>query len=747
MKIRSLICLSILSVGLVSCQQQKPKDAYADEVEALLSKMSLAEKIGQLNLLDGSWQAERLENDIRDGHVGSVLNCSGETANQLQRVAVEESRLGIPLLFGRDVIHGFKTIFPIPLGQAASFNEELIEQGSRVAAIEASSVGVRHTYAPMIDVTRDPRWGRVAESLGEDAYLTSRLGVAMVKGLQGDDLTDPSAIAACAKHFAAYGMTEGGRDYNVADISAETLHDYVLPPFKAAADAGCATFMTSFNEINGMPASASKYLFTDLLRDEWNWTGMVVSDYYSIEQLKVQAFCETLDESAIYGINAGVDMDMMSHVYWPLLEDLVKAGKVKESVVDNAVRNVLRLKYQLGLFENPYCDTTRDSVFYAPEHLETAKKLATESVVLLKNEDQVLPLTDNIQSVAVIGPMANAPVEQLGTWCFDAEPEHSVTPLAALTEECGDRVKINYAKGLAYSRDESETEIPAAVAAARRSDVVLLFVGEEAILSGEAKCRADISLPGAQSKLIDEVAKAGKPIVLVVMAGRPLTIGAETEKCAAVLYAFHGGTMAGPALSDLIFGKENPSGKLPITFPKMVGQVPIYYNQKLIGRPAGDDIVLLKDIPVEAKQTSLGFSSYWLEVGYKPLYPFGYGLSYTSFDYKKIQVSNPELKMDGSIDVWCEVKNTGTRPGKETVQLYVQDVAGSATRPCRELKGFKKVEIAPGETEVVSFTITPDMLGFYHAVDGKTYPETGRFNVWIGSSSEGGLKSEFELVK
>ena len=747
MKRSRLITALLLSLALTACLNDRKcgRDAIDDKVEALLSQMTLTEKIGQLNQLDG--YIPQLESELREGKVGSVLNCPADRVNRLQHIAVDSSRLGIPLLMGRDVIHGFKTIFPIPLAQAASFNDALVEKGARIAAEEATSAGIRHTYSPMIDVTRDPRWGRIAEGYGEDAYLTSRMGVAVVKGYQGDDLTKPNTMAATAKHFAGYGMTESGRDYNICDVSEATLHDYIFPPFKAVADAGAATFMAAFNEVNGVPASGSKRLLNDVLRGEWGWRGMVISDYYSIEQMRIQGYVETLDEAAAVAVNAGMDMDMMSRVYYPNLLELVKNGTVKESVIDDAVRNVLRLKFKLGLFENPYLDENRAaSVLYAPEHLQAAREIATESCVLLKNDNNVLPLADNVQSVAVIGPMANAPVEQLGTWCFDGEPDHCVTPLKAITDEYGERLKINYVPGLAYSRDKNENDFSAAGSAARKSDVVLLFVGEEAILSGEAKCRADLNLPGAQGKLVEEVAKAGKPVVLVVMAGRPLTIGKEVEKSAAVLYAFHGGTMAGPALADLLFGKVSPSGKLPVTFPKMVGQIPIYYNQKQTGRPPHDP-VLLDDIPLEAKQTSLGFTSYWLDAGVDPLYPFGYGLSYTTFEYTKIQFSSPTMTLkDGRITIFCEVTNKGNRAAKETAQLYIQDIAATMTRPVKELKGYEKVSIEPGETAVVSFDITPDMLAFYHE-DGKTYAEPGRFRAWIAPSSslQGAVEGEFEI--
>lgn len=734
---KKLVGFIVLSLLWVSCKQEittQPTDDIDAKVTALMQQMTLEEKIGQLHQVEGGQLTEQLAAQLQAGQVGSLLNCPKHLVNDMQRLAVEKSRLGIPLLIARDVIHGFKTILPIPLGQAATFNPTLVEKGAEIAAFEASSEGIRLTFAPMIDITRDPRWGRIAESLGEDPYLTSVLGVAMVNGFQGDDLSQPQNVAACAKHFAAYGFSEGGRDYNVADVSEHQLREVILPPFKAVADAGVATFMPSFNEINGVPASANTFLFNDVLRGEWGWKGAVVSDYFSIKQIKTQGFCATDAETAAMAIETGIDMDMMSYVYHQYLDSLVTAGAVSEQAINNAVRNVLTLKYKLGLFENPYIDTLAQSVHYDVSHLAVAKQAAIEGAVLLKNKNDLLPLSaQRLKSVAVIGPMAHAPAEQVGTWCFDAEPEHSVTPLTAITKELQGGPTIHYVPGLAYSRDNSTQQFAAAVSVAKQSDVVLLFVGEEAILSGEAKCRAHLDLPGAQAQLLDAIAQTGTPVVMVVMAGRPLCLGNEIAKANAVLYTFHGGTMAGPAITDLLFGKAVPSGKLPVTIPQAEGQIPMYYYQKETGRPP-HHYTLIDDIPVGAKQTSLGFCTYWLDAGIEPLYPFGYGLSYTQFEYSDISVSQQNFTASDTLTVTCTVTNTGKYSAYEVVQLYVRDPVASLTRPIKELKGFQKIYIKAGEQVQVSFRLTASDFAFWNA-HNKFEAEPGSFTIYIAPSS------------
>ncbi len=732
-----LIAFSLL---LLACSQPK---TIEEKIDDLLSKMTLQEKIGQMNQLTGNGLSNEMKEQIKSGKVGSILNeIDVKTVNELQRIAVEESRLGIPLLFARDVIHGYKTIFPIPLGQAASWNKELVEAGARVAAKEATSVGIRWTFAPMVDVTRDPRWGRIAESCGEDPYLTSVMGAAMVKGFQGNNLSDPSSMGACAKHFAGYGATESGKDYNTTWIPEIQLRETFLPPFKAVLDAGATSFMCSFNDINGVPSSGNEFLNKQILRTEWKYDGLLVSDWASIQQMISHGVCTDLKDAAKKAANAGVDMDMMGFAYTSHLEELVKSGEVSESEIDNAVRNVLRMKFRLGLFDNPYTkeDTT---AFYASESLEKAKQAATESTILLKNEKDLLPLTDQVKTVAVIGPLSDAPADQLGTWVFDGEADKSVTPLQAMKDTYGSKLKIIAEKGLNYSREINEQGIVRSVEAAKKSDVVLLFVGEEAILSGEAHCRADISLPGEQSKLLAELKKTGKPVVMIVMAGRPLTIEKEINQADAVLYAFHGGTMAGPALIDLIFGKAVPSGKLPVTIPKMVGQIPIYYSHKMTGRPA-ENICLIDSIPVGAPQTSLGNTSFHLDAGDSPLFPFGYGLSYSTFEYSEPKVSKKIFSEGDSITIECSIKNSGKYDAKEVAQLYVRDVVGSLARPIRELKGFEKIFLKAGETKIVSFTLKAEDLAFWTA-DMTKKTEPGEFKVWISKDSQSGTPVSFEF--
>lgn len=733
----------LAALSLLAC---KPgQDATEQKIDALLSKMTLKEKIGQMNQLTGLGLAEDMQGAIRNGDVGSILNeLDLATTNKLQHIAVEESRLGIPLIFARDVIHGFKTIFPIPLGQAASWNPKIAENGARVAALEASSVGIRWTFAPMIDISRDPRWGRIAESCGEDPYLTSVMGNAMIKGFQGDTLSSPTSIAACAKHFAAYGASESGKDYNTTWIPEIQLRELYLPPFKAAVDAGAATFMCSFNDINGVPSSGSTFLNRQILRDEWKYDGLLVSDWGSIQQMIPHGFCADLKEAGEKAAIAGVDMDMMSYAYINHLEELIKEKKVDEKLIDESVRNILRLKFRLGLFDNPYIKEGAPSAFYLNSSLQQAKEAAIESAILLKNELQVLPLTSSVKSVAVVGPLADAPADQVGTWCFDAEPEHSVTPLTAIQQECENKIRVIAEPGLNYSRDKSEAGIAKAVAAARQADVILFFAGEEAVLSGEARCRADISLPGKQTEMLKALKATGKPVVLVIMAGRPLTIPEEVEMADAVLYNFHGGTMAGPAISDLLFGKAVPSGKLPVTLPRMVGQVPIYYAHKNTGRPASN-ITLIDDIEVGAKQTSIGFTSYHLDAGDGPLFPFGYGLSYTTFTYGDCQLSTGNMKPGDVLTASCDITNSGVYDAQEVVQLYIRDKVGSLVRPVKELKGFKKIMIKAGDTVRVNFTLTTDDLAYWNS-DMQQRAEAGEFTVWIAPDSQSGEGTDFKLT-
>lgn len=716
--------------------------------------MTLEEKIGQLAQVQsgGGHVPDHLHQSLREGRVGSVINeVHAPTVNELQRIAVEESRLGIPLLIGRDVIHGFRTVFPIPLGQAASWNPALVQEGARVAAREAASAGVNWTFAPMLDIARDPRWGRVAESLGEDPYLSGVLGAAMVRGFQGGD--DPDAphplgrLAACAKHFAGYGASESGRDYATTSIPEHDLRNVHLPPFKAAIDAGAMTLMTSFSDLNGVPATGNAWLLTDVLRDEWGFDGFVVSDWDSIRQLAVHGLTEDDRGSAREAANAGVDMEMASHTYAHHLAALVHDGEVPMARVDAMVANILRIKFRLGLFDEPYTDPARFPPPGTELHLAAARTAAVESAVLLKNDDQTLPLSrDTLQAIAVIGPLADDPHEQLGTWIFDGDAHLSRPLLPAIRALAGDRIAVHYARGVETTRSRDTAGFAEAVAAAEAADVVVLVLGEEAILSGEAHCRADIALPGVQDALLDAVAATGKPIVLVLMTGRALALERVAARGHAILCVWHPGCMGGEAIADLLFGIASPSGKLPVTFPRVTGQLPLYYAQKHGGKPPTPATYIhIDDIQPRAPQLSVGNTSFHLDVHWTPLWPFGHGLSYTTFAYEHLRASTHELAMTETITLSADVINTGEREGEEVVQLYVRDLVGSVTRPVRELKGFQKIRLAPGERRTVSFTLSARDLAF-HGRNMQLAAEPGRFHAWIGGDSNASLHAEFVLT-
>ncbi len=716
-----------------------------DRVEALLQQMTLKEKIGQLNQLSVGGFDHNTAGMMRAGMVGSILNeCNPKVLNRYQKVAVEESRLGIPLIISRDVIHGFKTMFPIPLGLAATFDPELVEQGARVAAVEATASGIRWTFSPMLDIARDPRWGRIAEGSGEDTYLDAVMGVAMVKGYQGETI-DNTSMAACVKHFVAYGAAEGGRDYNSTGITERTLRNVYLPPFEACVKAGAMTLMTSFNDNDGVPSTGNGFLVNDVLRGEWGFDGFVVSDWASIYEMVNHGFAEDNKRAGELAFNAGVDMDMMSYSYISHLEELINEGKVSMETLDNAVRNILRIKVRLGLFENPYVDESKvESVFYSAESLEAARRSAVESAVLLTNNG-VLPLDKSkISTVLVTGPMANAPHDQLGTWTFDGDPAHTVTPLKAIRDLYGKDVKVIYEPGLTFTREFNEDGIAKAVKAARKADVILAFMGEEAIMSGEAHCLTDITLKGDQRKMIEALHATGKPVVLNVMAGRPLVLDFEIENSDAILYSFHPGTMGGPAISQLIFGDETPSGKTPVTFPKNVGQIPIYYNHNMTGRPYNGTETMLYDIPLRAGQTSLGNTSYWLDSTFEPEFPFGYGLTYTTFKYSDPSIEKIKYGVNDIVRASVEITNAGDRVAEEVLQLYVRDMVGSVTRPVKELKGFKRVKVAPGETVKVDFELPVQDLAFY-GIDMKKKVEPGKFRLWIAGDSASGKPVEFEV--
>ena len=746
------ICGLLLNIPMNTLLASQSDDFESAEqrVTALLEQMTLEEKIGQMNQVNGGddFVPDYLRHDLQSGRVGSVLNVVNvETVNEMQRIVVEESRLGIPLLIGRDVIHGFKTVMPIPLGQAATWNPEVVRAGAHVSAVEAASTGVNWTFAPMIDIARDARWGRIAESLGEDPYLASALGVAMVEGFQGDDLADKYTIAACAKHFAGYGESESGRDYATTNIPENELRNVHLRPFNAVVDAGVVTLMASFSDLNGVPATGNEFLMRQVLRDEWGFHGFVVSDYNSVHQLAVHGFTENDKESAYEATVAGIDMEMAGTTYSGNLAALVEEGRISMAMIDGAVANILRAKFRLGLFERPYTNPADFPAHANDAALQTAKTAALQSVVMLKNENDALPLSAaDITSVAVIGPLADAPYEQMGTWVFDGDPELSVTGVEGIRRLVGEDLEVHFVRGMETSRSRESEAFDEAVAVASEADVVVLFLGEEAILSGEAHSRANIDLPGDQAELVRRIRQTGKPVIAVILAGRPLTLTNIVDEVDAILYAWHPGSMGGPAIADLLFGIASPSGKLPATFPKMVGQIPIYYNQKNTGKPPQhSEIVHIDDIDAHAPQTSLGMSAFHLDAGFEPLFPFGFGLSYADFRYENIQTSASEVSIGETLTVSAELSNHGAVAADEVVQLYVRDLVGNVTRPIRELKGFKRVRVEPGQTTTVEFELPTDELAFYGR-DNLLMIEAGDFHVWIGGSSTTELRSEFRLV-
>ena len=733
------LAAAVLLAGAIL--RAEPQSNVENRVNALVVRMTLDEKIGQMSQSTSMKSPidERIKAEIRAGRWGSFLNAGSPVDRaEAQLIALRESRLGIPLLFGRDVIHGYKTIFPIPLGQAASWDAELIEQAAREAASEAAAEGIRWTFAPMIDIARDPRWGRVAESLGEDPYLASMLASAMVRGFQGKSLADAGSVAACAKHFAGYGAAEGGRDYNSSWIPAILLREVYLPPFRAARDAGAATFMTAFEALNGVPATGNRFLLRDILRGEWKYDGVVVSDYEAVTEMIRHGYARDASDAAREAATAGVDMEMVSTAYFDHLKSLVESGAVSMSDIDGAVRNILRLKFRLGLF---------DQTIPAPRTVQPdeqsralAERAATESAVLLKNDRGLLPLGDGARTLAVIGPLADSGLDQMGTWSMDGRPQDVETPLAALRTLVGaDRVR--YSPGLQNSRDSSRTGFAAAVDAARGADVALLFLGEEQILSGEARSRAFLDLPGAQEALVEAVAGAGKPVVAIVMAGRPLTFHNVAARAGAVLCAWHPGTMGGPAIAKLLLGRTAPSGRLPITFPRTVGQVPIYYAHLNTGRPAAETEL---GIPMGSPVRPAGYTSKYIDVDFTPEYPFGFGLTYTEFEYSGLRLSAPVLHAGERLTVSAAIANRGRRAGTETVQLYIRDLVASVVQPVRKLRGFQRISLTPGESRPVSFTISADDLTFYNQ-QMKLVTEPGKFQVWIAPDAARGVMGEFEL--
>lgn len=729
------------SVFFVACgSKQSSGDAALDQrVDSVLQLMTLEEKIGQLVLYTSDWDVtgptlrSTYMEDIRKGHCGNIFNAHTTAyVRELQRIAVEESRLGIPLLFGYDVIHGHKTIFPISLGESASWDLEAIEKGARVAAIEAAASGLNWTFAPMVDISVEPRWGRVSEGAGEDPFLGSKIAAARVRGFQGknNDLSDTLTVLATVKHFAAYGAPQAGRDYNTVDMSERTFLDIYLPPYKAAIDAGAMSVMTSFNELDGVPATGSKYLMTDLLRDQLGFKGFVVTDYTSINEMVHHGVAADDAEAGLLAIKAGVDMDMQGEVYFKYLKKQVEDGLVDEKLIDESVRRVLKVKFMLGLFDDPYryCNPEREKRYvYAPEHLEAALDVAKKSMVLLKNDNQVLPLSKG-DKLAVIGELATSTRDMLGSWKAAGDWDFMKSSLDELKAYNGEG-NIIFAEG-AKKFGTDRSGFAAAVAAARRADKVVFFMGEDWEWSGEAASRTDISVPGVQTELLAELKKTGKPIVVVLMNGRPLVLERENALADAMLETWYPGTMGGKAITQVLFGEYNPSGKLTMTFPLNLGQVPVYYNAKNTGRP----IYLPND----------KYKSKYIDSPNDPLFPFGYGLSYTTFEYSDITLSTTELSANGELTARVVVKNTGKYDGEEVVQMYVRDLVGSVTRPVKELKGFEKVMIKAGESKEITFKITPDMLAF-HRIDMTYGTEPGDYKLYIGGNSRDVKEIGFKL--
>ena len=743
--------VSLLFFATISFAQQ----SISEKVDSVLSLMTLEEKVGQMTQYNGFWDvtgpvpkegdASEKYNHLRSGKVGSMLNVRGvEDVRKVQELALQ-SRLGIPLIIGFDVIHGYETISPIPLAESASWDLDAIKLSAKMAAKEAAAAGINWTFAPMVDISRDARWGRVMEGAGEDPYLGSLIAKARINGFQGNDLGEPHTIAATAKHFAGYGFAIAGRDYNTVDVGTSTLYNQILPPFKASVDAGVRTFMNGFNELNGIPVTGSKKLQRDLLKQDWNFDGFIVSDWGSIKEMIAHGYAKNNKHAAELAAKAGSDMDMESYAYRNHLTDLVKEGKVSEEVIDDAVSRILRVKFELGLFDDPYryCDEDRERNVTGSEQMhEAALDMAKKSIVLLKNDHQLLPLDKSNQTIALIGPLAADKTSPLGSWRIAGEDGTAISVLEGMQEYAN---QLNYEKGVELTTNQpsfqrevhiNETDttgFAAAKTAAAESDVVVMVLGEHGFQSGEGRSRTELDLPGLQQQLLEEVYNVNKNIVLVLMNGRPLVIPWAAEHIPAIVEAWHLGTQSGHAIAQVLYGDYNPSGKLPMTFPKSVGQLPMSYNYKATGRPdlPGEDIV---------------FWSHYIDEGNEPLYPFGYGLSYSQFSYGDINLSANELKFDGEITASVSLTNTGEVKGKEVVQLYIQDMYASRTRPIKELKGFELVELAPGEQQQIRFTITPDLLAFYTA--NETWEaEPGEFKLFIGTDSSTKQSVTFNLVK
>jgi len=766
MKATCLFLLALLTTAAPALAQKKKTVATADQkmntfISALMSKMTVDEKIGQLNLLTGgeattgSAVSTNVEAKIKNGQVGGIFSLTTPARiRKAQEIAVNHTRLKIPIIFGQDVIHGYKTTFPIPLALSCTWDLPMIQQTARIAATEATADGLNWTFSPMVDISRDPRWGRISEGSGEDTYLGSQIAKAMVRGYQGDDLSKYNTMMACVKHFALYGAAEAGRDYNTTDMSLDRMYNDYLPPYKAAIDAGAASVMTSFNDINGVPATANKWLMTDVLRKQWGFKGFVVTDYTAVNELIDHGLGDLQTVSAL-SLNAGVEMDMVGEGFLTTLKKSLKEGRVKQQQIDQACRLVLEAKYKLGLFEDPfrYCNEERAKTeILKPEHLKYAREVAGQSFVLLKNENQTLPLKKT-GTVALIGPLANTGANMPGTWSVNSDLANTKSLLESMTALVGNQVKIlhslgsNLVEDTAYQqratmfgrdipRDNRPEEeiIKEAVSIAKKSDVVLAALGESSEMSGEASSRTNLEIPDVQKRLLQALLKTGKPVVLVLFSGRPLVLNWENENVPAILNVWFGGTEAGAAITDVLFGDVNPSGKLTATFPQNVGQIPLYYSHKNTGRPLQEGKWFSK------------FRSNYLDVSNDPLYPFGYGLSYTTFEYSNLSLSSKALKSGGSITASISVKNTGSREGKEVVQLYIQDLVGSSTRPVKQLKGFQKISLDPGEAKTLTFKITEEDLKFYNT-NLKFAAEPGDFKVYIGGNSRDVTASQFTLMK
>jgi len=741
---KKIATTTLLLAFFFAFSQQKTID---QKVDALLKQMTLEEKIGQLNQYNDDWKSTgpvTVDNDkatqIRKGQVGSLLNCLGtERTRSWQKIAME-SRLKIPLLFGQDVIHGYKTTFPIPLAEAASWDLEAIKKGARIAATEASASGIHWTFAPMVDIARDPRWGRVMEGAGEDPYLGSKIAYARVKGFQGEKLGGIDAVMACAKHFAAYGAAVGGRDYNSVDMSERMLWEVYLPPFKAAVDAGAATFMNSFNDLNGIPATGNKYLQRDILKGKWGFKGFVVSDWGSIGEMQNHGYAKDGKEAALLAITAGSDMDMESRCYKNNLEDLLKEKKIDIKLVDDAVKRILRKKFELGLFDDPYrfCNAERETAaLNNPEHVKAAREIGSKSIVLLKNNNNLLPLSKNIKTIAFIGPLVKEHKQNKGFWSIDIPgidyDKLVVSQWEGLQNKVGKNTKLVYAKGCEIE-GESRDGFAEAIEAAKQADVVIMSIGERSDMSGEAKSRSDIHLPGVQEELVKAIQATGKPVVVLINAGRPLIFNYTADNVSAILYTWWLGTEAGNSIADVLFGDVNPSAKLPMTFPREIGQIPIYYSHFNTGRPSKSD-------------TDLNYTSSYIDLPNSPKFPFGYGLSYTTFAYSDLKLSKNKMKNTDKIEVSLNITNTGKYAGEEVVQLYLRDKVGSVVRPIKELRGFEKIKLNVGETKTVKFVIDNQKLSFYNQkLEYKS--EAGEFDLMIGASSADiRLRDGFELIK